>query len=73
MEAMKDTSIDPILNPKNKSYVKNDIFLHFAVYIHCGWYDKGTFCQFFYLGPSRIFVRKFHVEVPRVVRTGPYL
>ena len=55
MEAMKDTSIDPILNPKNKSYVKNDIFLHFAVYIHCGWYDKGTFCHFFYLGPLRDF------------------
>ena len=23
-------------SPKNKSYVKNDTFLHFAVYIFCG-------------------------------------
>ena len=46
-------------SPKNKSYVKNDTFLHFAVYIFCGLVTRVLF--------TKSFSREF--RSPRTVRT----
>ena len=65
---MKDTSIKT-LNPKNKSCVKYDIFLHFAVFTVVS--DKGTLSQTLSRIPRIFDVRIFHKEVPRMVKIGP--